>query len=94
MVVAHTKDNANENRTNTGTGAFFFQTEPLTLNSCRSLDYARGNESIIYVTDLCKEKAPICKLSRSKAPKRSKLAVTDIRQKPADFFIKTARAST
>ena len=54
MVVAHTKDNANENRTNTGTGAFFFQTEPLTLNSCRSLDYARGNESIIYVTDLCK----------------------------------------
>ena len=30
-------------------------------------------------------KKPICKLSRSKAPERSKLAVTDIRQKPVDF---------
>ena len=29
----------------------FFQSKTLTL-SCRSLDYARGNESIIYLTDL------------------------------------------
>ena len=43
---------------------------------------------------LCQEKAPICKLSRSKAPKRSKLAVTDTRQKPVDLFNSTARAST
>ena len=40
------------------------------------------------------EKAPICKLSRSKAPKRSKLAVTDIRQKPVDLFNNIAQAST
>ena len=39
-------------------------------------------------------KAPICKLSRSKSPKRSKLAVTDIRQKPVDFFNNTTRAPT
>ena len=39
-------------------------------------------------------KAPICKLSRSKAPKHSKLAVTDIRQKPVDFFNNTTRAPT
>ena len=40
-----------------------------TLNSCRSLDYAHGNESILYFNDLCMpiEKAPICKLSGSKA---------------------------
>ena len=36
------------------TQPLFFQSEPLTLNSCRSLDYARGNESIIYFTELCK----------------------------------------
>ena len=33
-------------------------------------------------------------LSRSKAPKRSKLAVKDMQQKPVDFFNNTARAST
>ena len=38
----------------TRTQSRFFRTEPLTLNSCRSLDYARGNESIIYFTELCK----------------------------------------
>ena len=43
---------------------------------------------------LCQEKAPIYKLSRSKAPKHSKLAVTDMRQKPVDFFDNTAQAST
>ena len=32
----------------------FFQSETQTSNSCRSLDYARGNKSIIYFTDLCK----------------------------------------
>ena len=36
------------------TTTHFFQSETLILNSCRSLDYARGNESIIYFTDLCK----------------------------------------
>ena len=45
----------------------FFRTEPLILNSCRSLDYARGNEPIIYFTDLCK---PIetCIYARKKHP--------------------------
>ena len=43
---------------------------------------------------LCQEQAPICKLSRGKAPKHSILVVTDIRQKPVDFFNNTARAST
>ena len=32
----------------------FFQSEPLLSNSFRSFDYTRGNESIIYFTDLCK----------------------------------------
>ena len=38
---------------------------------------------------LCYEKAPICKLYRSKAPKP-----INIEQKPVDFFINIARAST
>ena len=38
--------------------------------------------------------AHICKLSRSKAPKRRKLAVTDIRQKPVDIFNNTTQART
>ena len=90
--MAHAK----ENRTNTDTVAFF-QSEPLPSNSFRSLDYARGNESIIYFTDLCKPIETYIyarKLSRSKTHKRSKLAVTDIRQKTVDFFNNTARALT
>ena len=64
---------------------------------------ARSNESIMFFTDLCKpietyiyarKKAPICMLSRSKAPKRSKLTVADMRQKPVNFFDNNARAST
>ena len=43
---------------------------------------------------LCQEKAPIYKLSRRKAPKRSKLGVTDMQQKPVDLFTDTAWAST
>ena len=37
-------------------------------------------------------KAPIYKLSRNKAPKNTKLAVTDIRQKPVGSFTGIARA--
>ena len=37
----------------TWTQLWFFQCETLTSNSFRSLDYALGNESIIYFTDLC-----------------------------------------
>ena len=33
-----------------------------------------------------KQKAPICMLSRSKAPKHRKFRVTDIREKPVDFL--------
>ena len=32
------------------------------------------------------EKFPICMLSRSKAPERSKFSITDIREKPVGFF--------
>ena len=34
-----------------------------------------------------KQKAPIYKLSRSKAPKHIKLNITDIREKSLDFFM-------
>ena len=32
----------------------FLQSGTQTLNFCRSFDYARDNESIIYFIDLCK----------------------------------------
>ena len=32
----------------------FFWSGPQTLNSCRSLHYARGNKYIIFFNDLCK----------------------------------------
>ena len=38
---------------------------------------------------LCQEEAPIRKLSCIKAPKRSKLSVADIQQKPVYFFNNT-----
>ena len=38
---------------NTGIVALF-QSKTLTLNFYRSLDYARGDDSILYFTDLCK----------------------------------------
>ena len=33
----------------------FFQRDTLSSNTFRSFDYARGNEPIIYFTDLCKQ---------------------------------------
>ena len=79
----------------------FSKREPLPSNSFCSFDYAHGNESIIYFTDLCKPIKPTSLLGKkkhlqvcSKAHKRNKLAVTDIRQKPVGFFNNTARAST
>ena len=51
--MAHANKNADRERTNTDT-VTLFPSETLTLNSCHSLDYARGNESIIYFTNLSK----------------------------------------
>ena len=81
----------------------FFYSEPLLSNPFRCFDYARGNESIIYFIDLCKpietyiyarKKHPFASYPAAKHPKHSQLAVTDIREKPVDFFNNTARAST
>ena len=54
---------------------------------------ARVKKSIINVT-MHKQKAPINMLSRSKAPKIQQVAVTDMHEKPMDFFYGTARALT
>ena len=47
------------------------------------------NRKYIYVS----EKAPIY-MSHSKAPKSSKFSITNIREKPVDFFYSTERALT
>ena len=62
-----------------------------TLNSCRSLDYARGNGSIIYFNDLSK---PISMLRKSthlqvipqQSNQNSKFAITTMQEKLEDFF--------
>ena len=41
-----------------------------------------------------KQRAPINMLSRSKAPKTQQIDITDMREKPVDFFNSTARALT
>ena len=55
----------------------FFRSGTQTLNFCRSLHFARGNKSMVYVqmiyvsnwnVHLCQEKSPIYKLSCGKAP--------------------------
>ena len=80
----------------------FFQSGTQTLNSCLSLHYELSNKSIIFFNDLCKpieiyifvrKKHPVTCCPAAKHPKQNKLAVTDIREKPVDFFKDTARAS-
>ena len=59
--------------------------------------------SIIFLNHLCKlieiniyarKKHPFTRHPAAKHPKHNKLVVTDIREKPVDFFNDTARAST
>ena len=84
---------ANDNWTNTGTVTFF----PNWTTNIELIDYARGNESIIYFTDLgepietyiyARKKHPFASYPAAKHPN------ADIQQKPVEFFINTARAST
>ena len=56
-------------------------------NPATSFGCARVTKSIIYVA-MPKQKAPISMLSRSKT---QQIAVTDMREKPVDFFNGTAR---
>ena len=51
------------------------------------------NKLITYIT-LHKQKTPIYEVSHSKAPKHGKFRLSDVREKPVDFFYTTARAST
>ena len=87
----------------TRTQSCFFQSETLTLNSSRSLDYERGNESIFHFTDLfkpietyiyAKKKYPFASYPAAKHTKHSKFAITDIREKPVNFCYCSTRAST
>ena len=74
-----------------------------TFTLCCSLGYAHGNKSIIMFNNLCKpieiyiyaEKIlSFTCYSTAKHPKHNKLAVTDIREKPVNFFNDNARTST
>ena len=81
----------------------FFQGEPLSSNSLRSFDYARGNESIIYFTDLCKpiktyiyarKNHPFTSYPAAKHPNASNLRLQTYDKQIVDFFYNTAWAWT
>ena len=75
----------------------FLQGGAQTLNSNRSLDYARDNESIIYFNVyatqqkytsmlVCyRKKHPFTSYSSAKHPKHSKIAITNMRKKPKNI---------
>ena len=71
-----------------------FRSGTQTLNSCHSPDYARDNKLLIF-NDLCKpielyiyarKKHPFASYAAANHAKHSKFTITDIREKPVDFF--------
>ena len=80
----------------------FFQSEPLPSNSFRSFNYARGNESIIYFTDLYKpietyiyvrKKHPLASNPAAKHPNAANLRLQTYDKNQWTFFYNAARAS-
>ena len=84
--------NADASQTNTGTVAFL-QSEPLSSNSFCSFEYARGNESIIYFTDLGKPIETYI-YARNKHPNAANLRLQTYDKNQWTFCNNTARAST
>ena len=78
----------------------FFWSGAHTLNSCHSLDCARGSKSILwFFNDLCepieiyiyvRKMRPFTSYHAAKHSKHSKFAITDMREKPADSHNKFA----
>ena len=90
-------------RKQTRTQSRFFRSETLTLNSCRSLHYARGNESVIYFTNPCKpkeadiyarKKHPFVSYPAAKHPNASNLQLQTYEKNQWTLFNNTARASS
>ena len=65
----------------------FCKSETLTSNSFRSLDYARGNESIIYFTDLCKPKNTFASYPAAKHPNAINLRLQIYDKRSVNFWI-------
>ena len=72
-------------------------------NKHETLGNARDNESIKYFNDLFKpieiyvyarKKHPFTSYLAAKHPKHSQFAITDMREKPVNFFYCTTRSST
>ena len=80
----------------TRTRSRFSQSEPQLSNSFRSFDYARGNESIVYFTDLCKpietyiyarKKHPFASYPAAKHPNAANLRLQTYDKNQWTFFI-------
>ena len=88
---AHKQNKALRNKETRNCDAFS-QSWTQTLNSCRSLSCARDNESIIYVPMIetyinDRKKPQFSSYPAANHTKHSKFAITDIWEKPVDFFI-------
>ena len=72
---------------------FFASWNTWTFNFCNSLKCARGNESMQVNRNINlmygRKKHPLTSYTAEKHSKRSKFAITDMRQKPVDFFCMT-----
>ena len=89
----HMQKKGNEKRRKLTTVTTCSEKEHKHGNLVASFECARVDKLIIYIS-MCMEKAPIYKLSHNSVPKHSIFRLTDMREKPTDFFYSTARAST
>ena len=78
----------------------FFWSGTQTLNSFRSLEYARDNKSITFFYDLCKpiemyiyarKKHPFNSYPAAKHPRHSKFAITDMKNQQTFFLVRHGR---
>ena len=100
--MVYTNKSADGKLTNTDTVALFPKWNT-NIELLLSLYYARGNESIIYVTNLGKptesyiyarKKLPLASYPAAKHPNAAILGLQTFDQRPMNFFINTTRAST
>ena len=103
LFVVHINTKRRRETNKHGHCSVFPHSESLSSNSFRSFEYARGNESIIYFTDLCKpietyiyarKKHPFASYPAAKHPNAANLWQQTYDKNQWTFFINTAWAST
>ena len=95
LLAVHASKNDGEKRRSPTTVPCFASSNTLMFNFYRSLDCACENESIIYFPTIYgRKKHPFTGYPAAMHPNHSKFAITDMREKPANLFSCSTRAST